>query len=250
MLTVTVCLRMLALHMQTEVASMGAQERVPRTSEHGGSYPPAVVNTAALSFYARHFKWLVTANFCLVLVVAAMFAWHVFTERREVSREYFGVDFKTGRMVRLMPLSGPYLSDQAMLARVQECIVAANTYDWVNYGRTFQKDVAGCFTDDGWNAFATEIKRVGTLDQVKQQRLVSQAVATGVPTVTKTPTVIKGVLMWEVQMPIRILFQGGMGGRSLANQNLLVTVVLQRLPEYENQHGMGIVSYVAEDRRE
>lgn len=212
-------------------------------------YPPAVVNTAALSFYARYFKWQAVGNLLLILILGGLLGWHIFTERREVDREYFGVDFKTGRMVRLVPLGDAYLSNQALLARVQECIVASNTYDFVNYQRSFQ-NVSNCFTTEGWNAFATEFKRVGTLDQVKKQRLVTQAVATGIPVIQSRPMRRNGVLTWEVQMPLRITFQGGLGGRGLANQNLLVMVTVQRVPEYENEYGIGIVSYVAEERRE
>lgn len=224
---------------------MGQMEH---SSQAGGSqYPPTAVNAAALAFYARHFKWLVTANLILAFAVVGMFSWHIFTERRAVQREYFGVDFKTGRMVRMVPLGEPFLSKQSMLTRVQECIQAANTYDFVNFQRSFQ-GVSSCFTDDGWNAFATELTRVGTLDQVKRLRLVAEAVATGVPVVTGE-VIRRGILTWTVQMPLRISFQGGEGGRGLATQNLLVTVTVQRVPEYENQYGIGIVSYVAEEQR-
>lgn len=223
----------------------------PENSSRAGAppYPPNVMNTASLGFYARHFKTLVVVILVLAVMNIAQFGWHVFTERREVSREYFGLDFKTGRMVRLVPLGEPYLSNSAMLVRVQECIQASNTYDFVNFQRSFQA-VSSCFTDDGWNAFATELERVGTLRAVRNQRLVSQAVATGVPVITSPPMKRNGVLTWVVQMPVRISFQGGEGGRGLATQNLLVTVTVQRVPEYENQHGIGIVSYVAEERRQ
>jgi intracellular multiplication protein IcmL len=84
---------------------------------------------------------------------------------------------------------------------------------------------------------------------VKQQRLVTETVATGVPVIQGQGR-RNGVLTWQIQMPIRIKFQGGLGGRGLATQNLLVTVTVQRVPEYENEYGVGISSYVAEERRE
>lgn len=226
---------------------MGTKES-PQAGGGSQSLPPAVLNTAALQFYARHFKTLVTANLVAMFIIAGMFAWHVFSERREVSREYFGVDFKTGRMVRVIPLNQPYLSNQSLLTRVQECIQQANTYDFVNFQRSFQT-ASSCFTDGGWNAFATELDRVGTLRAVQKQRLVAQAVATGVPVITGQPMERNGILTWVVQMPVRISFQGGEGGRGLATQNLLITATVQRVPEYENQYGIGIVSYIAEERR-
>lgn len=218
-------------------------------SSGGGTVlPSTVADVAALRFYARHFGKLVAANLLLVTAVMLLFGWHAFTERREVDREYFGLDFRTGRMVRLVPLGMPYLSNQSMLTRVQECIQDVNTYDFVNHQKSFQR-ASGCFTDDGWNAFAAELNRVGTLKQVKNLRLVAQAVAAGVPVITTPAHQRNGVLTWEIQMPVRISFAGGVGGRGLATQNLLVTVTVQRVPEYLNEHGIGIVQYVAEERR-
>lgn len=218
-------------------------------SSIGGSHLPATVaDIAALRFYARHFGKLVAANLLLVATVGLMFVWHVFSERREVDREYFGLDFKTGRMVRLVPLGQPYLSNQSMLTRVQECIQDVNTYDFVNHQKSFQR-ASACFTDDGWNAFAAELNRVGTLKQVKNLRLVAEAVAAGTPVITNPGHLRNGTLTWEIQMPVRISFTGGTSGRGLATQNLLVTVTVQRVPEYLNEYGVGIVQYVAEERR-
>ncbi|OCG92920.1 hypothetical protein XEULMG905_00135 [Xanthomonas euvesicatoria] len=206
------------------------------------------IDVAKLAFYSRHFGKLVTAVLVLVVLVFVMFGWNMFKERREVSREYFGVDFKTGRMVRLVPLNEPYMQKPAMLSRVQECVQGANTYDFVNFQQSFQS-ISTCFTDGGWNAFAQELERVGTLKAVRRQRLVTQAVATGVPVIVGEQ-VRGGVLTYTIQMPIRVSFQGGEGGRGLATQNLLVTATVQRVPEYENQYGIGISAYTAEERRQ
>lgn len=227
-----------------------AESPQPATGTKPGpaSYPPLAIDVAKLAFYSRHFGKLVTTVLVLVVLVFVMFGWNVFKERREVTREYFGVDFKTGRMVRLVPLNEPYMQKPAMLSRVQECVQGANTYDFVNFQQSFQA-ISTCFTDGGWNAFAQELERVGTLKAVRRQRLVTQAVATGVPVIVGEQ-LRGGVLTYTIQMPIRVSFQGGEGGRGLATQNLLVTATVQRVPEYENQYGIGISAYTAEERRQ
>ncbi|HDS1082390.1 TPA: DotI/IcmL family type IV secretion protein [Stenotrophomonas maltophilia] len=248
--------RILANDFQTFVARrMDDSQKPPASSKPKpgavsppGGYPPLAIDVAKLAFYGRHFGKLVAAILILSFAQCAQVGWNMFKERREVRREYFGVDFKTGRMVRLVPLNEPYLAKPAMLSRVQECVQGANTYDFVNFQQSFQS-ISTCFTDGGWNAFAQELERVGTLKAVRRQRLVTQAVATGVPVIIGEQQ-IGGVLTYTVQMPIRVSFQGGEGGRGLATQNLLITATVQRVPEYENQYGIGISAYTAEERRQ
>lgn len=220
----------------------------PQSGPQHIELPPMAVNAAALRFYSKHFGTLAICLVAMIVLNAGLIAWHMFQERREVDREYFGLDFKSGRMVRLIPLGEPYLSNQSLLTRVKECIQDANTYDFVNYQKTFTK-TSECFTDDGWAAFITELNRVGTFKAVKSNRLVAQAVANGVPVITQPGHLRGGVLTWEIQMPVQVKFVGGEGGRGLATQNLLVTATVQRVPEYKNEYGIGIAQYVAEERR-
>jgi len=209
--------------------------------------PPAVVNTAALAFYARNFSRVVAALIVCLALLGLMFGWHVFTERRTVDREYFAVDFQTGQMIRLSPVSEPYLGDQALLSRVKDCLERVNTYDFVNYQRQFTES-SECFTDDGWRAFVKALEDTSTFKTVKENRLVTQAVAGGVPVITEKG-VVGGVMTWKVQMPLRLAFQGGFGGRAVAPQNLLVTTTIKRVPVFKNKFGVGINSYIAEEVR-
>lgn len=209
---------------------------------------PSVADISSLAFYRRHFGSVLLAVVLLAIVNGALLAWHIFSERRSVNREYFAVDLATGQMVRMVPLGDPVVSDQQMLARLQECVVGINSYDFVNFKSTYQ-GLSDCFTDDGWNAFAQALDAAGTLKSVRRFRLVAQAIPQGVPVVTQTPTRRSGVLTWVVEMPIRVSYVGGEGSQGLSAQDLVVTLTVQRVAQTTNSHGFAISQYLTKEVR-
>lgn len=205
-----------------------------------------VLNTTDTAFYRKYFGRVVTGWMITILAFGAYLAWTAVRDSREVEREYFGLDMRTGRMVRMMPLGEPLLAQSVLLQRVQDCVVGVNTYSFANFQREFQSQVE-CFTDAGWNGFFKSMDEAGTLNAVRTNRLVATATATGVP-ILVGDAVINGVRTWTIQVPIRVNFQGGVGGRNLAAQEQLVEVVVQRVSEGENRWGHGITQYVAQER--
>lgn len=224
------------------VANVTGQKRMDRTDV---PLDQSVLNTAALAFYRRHFSGLITALIVTLLLLAGSVTWILLKESREVDREYFGMDFATGRMVRLVPLGQPYLNDAALVARIQACVVNANTYDFVNYRKAFS-EAAPCFTNTGWAGFSQALTTSGTLDLVKKNRLVTTASADGTAVIVGKQDV-NGVLMWTIQVPLRVTYQSGLGGRVLAPQRLLVTVLVSRVPETDSEWGHGIDNYRAKE---
>ncbi len=205
-----------------------------------------ILDLSRLAFYKQYFGkvlWaLIGATALTALLVLAL----IFTTVRKVDREYFGIDSQTGRMVPLVPLGEPYLSSGALLNWFVECVTSTNTYDFVNYQKQFQQN-SQCFTARGWEEFNMAMSKSGTLETVKEQRLVASSVAHGAPVITREG-IRGGAYSWEVELPVTVTFQGGQAGRSLLSQKVLVTAVVSRIPTYQSRNGVGIDHYVAQEK--
>jgi len=201
-----------------------------------------VLNLARLQFYKHHFGRVLTFSLIEMIVIFLLVGAFIWVKTRKVDREYFAVESQTGRIIPMIPLSQPYLTDAALLTWAQQCIIDANTFDFVNYRKQFSQH-AQCFTQQGWQQFMSAISRAGTLETVKKQRLISQGIPTGAPVITRT-SVHHGTRFWEIEQPVTISYQGGQAGRATITQRLLITLTVTRVPTYENVQGVGIVQYV------
>jgi len=204
---------------------------------------PYVLDLARLSFYKTNFAkilWALLLSLGLNLAFGAAF---LAVKTQTVEREYFAVDSQTGRLIPMPALGQPYLSKGALLSWFVDCVVATNTYDYVNYQRQLGAS-AGCFTTSGWGEFTEALDKAGTLEQMKAQRLVANAVPTGSPIVVREG-VRSGVYAWEIEIPVMVTFHGA---RTNMTQRLLLSSVVSRVPTSVNKSGVGIDHYVARER--
>lgn len=204
------------------------------------------LDLAKLTFYKHYFGKLLTALILALVVIGLLVAGFIIVKTQKVEREYFGIDSQNGRLVPIVPLGDPYLSQGALLTWFVDCTTSTNTYDFVNYQKQFQQNAA-CFTGRGWEEFTAAVLRTGTLEAVKSQRLVASAVANGAPVITREG-IRSGAYSWEIELPVTVTFQGGQAGRSLVTQKLLVTAVVSRISTSESKYGVGIDHYVAQEK--
>jgi intracellular multiplication protein IcmL len=205
-----------------------------------------VLDLARLEFYKKHFGPVVWAVLIEAIVIGVMVVAFVILKSQQVEREYFGVDGKTGRMIPMVPMSDPYISRSALLTWAQTCVTDANTYDFVNYRKEFEQS-SQCFTDEGWNQFSAAVEKAGTLQTVKDERLVASAVAAGAGVVTREG-IRGGIYTWEMQLPVTISYQGGSSTTTAITQKLLVTLLVTRVPTDQKVEGVGIAQYIGAER--
>ncbi len=205
-----------------------------------------VLQLAKLTFYKHYFGKLLIALIIAIVVIGILVAGFIIVKSQKVEREYFGIDSQSGRLIPIIPLGEPFLSQGALLSWFVECASSTNTYDFVNYQKQFQQN-ASCFTGRGWEEFTAAILKAGTLDTVKAQRLVASAVANGAAVITREG-IRNGAYSWEIELPLTVTFQGGQAGRSLVTQKLLITAVVSRVSTSESKNGVGIDHYVGQER--
>jgi len=119
-------------------------------------------------------------------------------------------------------------------------VTSLYTYDFVNYQKTFQSNQQ-YFTPDGWKAFLNQIQQSRNLQTVQDKKLVVRAAPSGAPVITNSG-VLDGHYSWRIQVPIVVTYT------SLSqqfNENLLITLTVQRMSTLDSKYGVGIVQFIA-----
>lgn len=205
-----------------------------------------MLDLTKFAFYREHFGKLLIALIGSMVVIVVLVVAFVVAKNQKVEREYFAVDTKTGRLTPIVALGQPFVSQQALLQWMGECVAGANSFDFVNYQRSFQQ-ASTCFTPDGWEQFMAALEKAGTLATVKAQRLVVQGTQAGAAVITRQG-VLNGVYTWQIEVPLLISYQGGQAGRGAINQNVIATVLVKRVATTESEQGVGIAQYVAREK--
>ncbi|TAM07676.1 MAG: type IV secretion protein IcmL [Rhodanobacter sp.] len=208
--------------------------------------PKIVLDLSQQVFYKRHFGRLLTALMVLGISNVVLCAGFIWRESQHVDRQYFAVEQGTGRLIRLAPMNEPHLQGANLLTWLQTCVTQANTYDFVNYQSQFMKN-KDCFTREGWQQFQAAMDRAGTLQTVRNQRLVASAVADGAPVIAQEG-LLNGAYTWMIQIPVTVTYQGGEAGRGSSTQHLLVKTLVSNVPAWASKEGVGIAQYVATER--
>lgn len=168
------------------------------------------------------------------------------SQKQEVRREYFAYDAKTGVMVPMKPLDKPVLTDAELLNFAVKCVSAINTFDFVNHRKQLQ-EARYCFTDDGWDKYQAAVERAGSVQAVITARMVSSAASSQAPVITRRGKLKDGTLAIEVEAPTVITYSGGQTANNVSQQ-ILVKLMLVRIPAYEGQAGVAIAQYIGEER--
>ncbi|OGT31792.1 MAG: type IV secretion protein DotI [Gammaproteobacteria bacterium RIFCSPHIGHO2_12_FULL_35_23] len=194
------------------------------------------------NFYRDSYRSVVMILFIAIIIIAVM-AWIiVYQQTHKPAPKYFATT-SAGQLIPMVPLDQPNLSDSAVLQWVSTAVTSLYTYDFLNFRSTFQAN-SQYFTTDGWRAFLSSLEQSRNLEAVQDKKLTVQAVPAGAPIILSENN-INGIYTWQVQLPILVTYQ------SLSeefNQNLLVTIVIQRLSTLDSEYGIGIAQLVVQQQ--
>lgn len=175
---------------------------------------------------------MVVLNFALIGVVA-----YQVTHPRPP--EYFATT-ADGKIMPLIPLSKPMVSQAALLQWANQVVVSVYNYSFVNWRKQLQ-DAAGNFTSVGWKNFQDALKDSRNLETVISRKLVVTAVATGAPVITNEG-VINGRYAWKVNIPLLVTYQSA---STTFQQPVVVTMLITRVPVFNNPKGIAVASFYA-----
>lgn len=191
------------------------------------------------NFYVDQYRKITMALLFMIVINGALvsFAYYLFSNRP--SPQYFATT-STGSIIKLQPLSQPVISPSAVLEWSTRAAVAAYTYNFVDYRRQLE-EASHYFTPNGWRNFEEELKRSRNLQTVIASKLVATAVPTGAP-VIEDRMVLFGRYTWKISIPILVKYDSA---STSYNQPLIVKMIIQRVPELNNERGIAISQFIA-----
>jgi intracellular multiplication protein IcmL len=182
-------------------------------------------------------KILIALILCVVVILAQIIViTYVVTHPPEA--KYFATS-TDGRIMPLIPLEEPNLSQAALLQWANTAATAAYNYDFVNYREALQ-EASAYFTPDGWNSFMQALNESGSLQNVIDKKLMVTAVATGAPVIVDQG-VLDGTYTWKVQMPMLINYQSASQNQQ---HSVTVTMLITRVATLTSARGIGIAQFI------
>jgi intracellular multiplication protein IcmL len=185
--------------------------------------------------YQKGFRVSVLVNLVLSVatVASVAMAWSAFSSQPEP--RYFATR-EDGGIIPLVAVSQPFLNNGQVTNFAVEAVTRALTMDFKNWREDLSEASEYFQRPDGWNNFLSAIQESGTLDFVRQRRLISNAVANGA-VIIDDGVDARGRYSWTVQIPIKITFESA-NERSV--EEMLAEVVVSRLPTWESSKAVGI----------
>lgn len=152
--------------------------------------------------------------------------------------KYFATSIE-GRITPLFPLDKPNQSDSAVLQWANQAAIASYTYNFVNY-REELKAASGYFTNSGWDQFKEALNNSGSLQVVRDKKLIVSAVATRAPIILQKGP-LGGRYAWRVQMPLKVTYQSASTFRQIDS---VVTLLITRVSTLNSVRGIGISQFI------
>ena len=228
----------------------GNPRRAPaaRTSapaaENDGETPPPLGNLGAVvvrnEFYRDGYRTMLRVVLLLVLVIVAQIGVMIYVVKTNKMEYRYFATTEDGRLIPMAPLSEPNLSSPALMSWVAQAATEVMTFGFNDYRRRLQ-EASRNFTRRGWESFSSALQRARIVETVEVNQQVVTATPTGAP-VIQSEGVVQGRYQWVVQVPMSLTYQAGAKTRT---DNLLVTLVIVRVPRLESPSGVGIEQWIA-----
>jgi len=163
----------------------------------------------------------------------------VFTYTHPIQPKYFSTSFN-GAVKAITNISEPNTSDYAVLQWANIAAISALTYDFVNY-ETQLKNASQFFTAEGWDMYMKALNSSNNLQEVVAKKLIVNVVAIKPPIILQKGY-LNGSYSWRIQIPVLITYKSA---TSLSPQNLVITMLVSRVPTLESYKGLGIKQFLS-----
>lgn len=183
-----------------------------------------------MSKLTRIIVWQSLSVFCLLigLIIAIVF---VTRTHREVI-----ASTNDGRLVPVIPLDKPYVSDARVLGYVDECARQVFSHDFLHWRTTLQNSKT-CFTEKGGDA--VEEALAPWVKDIAERELTMSVSMSDTPVIAKRGD-FNGTFAWRVQAPISLFRRGTK--MSDIPRPFILQVVVRRVGLDQNPRGIAIDS--------
>jgi len=204
---------------------------------------PLVSVVTRNEFYRDGFRKMINlAIFEAIIIVGLILTLIVYINNSKAQDRYFATT-ADGRIMQLVPLDRPNMSEAALMSWVSQAATDVMTFGYHDHVKQLQS-ASRYFTRTGWDSFTSALQRARIVESVKTLQQVVTAVPRSAPVLLRRG-VVGGRYRWEVQLPIAVTYKGATEGRT---DNLLLTLLIERVSALENPDGVGIDQWIAQQR--
>ncbi|MHB8408955.1 MAG: DotI/IcmL family type IV secretion protein [Acidiferrobacterales bacterium] len=150
-----------------------------------------------------------------------------------------------GRLVPLTPLNHPVMTRTALLDWAGRVVAQTLSIDFANYRQELLA-VRGNYTEAAYNQVIDALMKSGNLKMILANRLSVSASVTQAPILAAHGFIGK-VDAWKVQFPVTVSYESSSGVGN--TQNLLATVLIERVPQTRHPRGIAIAQLVLAQRQ-
>ncbi len=196
------------------------------------------------AFYKR-LHYLVLAAFILsLLAIAFLFVVLLYLLRNPTHPLYFATD-KVGRLIQIVPVDKPNMSNPDVIAWTIHAVQAANSYDFINF-RSQLQGAQRYFTNYGWSNYMTALTASNNLLALINRKQIIIAEVIDQPKIL-VEGILSGSYAWKFQMPLLVTYsEPPYNDQSKFSNALAVTVIVARQPVLQGDRGLGIVQLTEE----
>lgn len=191
-------------------------------------------------FYRDGYRSLLKMTLIQSLVIVGLIGAIYYTIKVNQPQHFYFATTEDGRLVPMVPLSQPNLSTPALMSWVAQSTTGVMTFGFNDYRRRLQES-SRSFTKRGWESFTQALQRSRIIEKVEAHQQIITAAPKGAP-VLSSEGLVAGRYQWVVEIPLILTY---MSGPRTHNQQMLVTVVVVRVPRLESPNGIGIEQWIA-----
>ncbi|MCC7305006.1 MAG: type IVB secretion system apparatus protein IcmL/DotI [Alphaproteobacteria bacterium] len=225
--------------------ALNTKKQKEGAEQEGGAPPPE--DTAGLGivvvrneFYRDGYRNLLRLALIQGLAIMALIgAMYFVVHVHQPENRYFATT-EDGRLVPMVALNEPNLSTPALMSWVAQASTEVMTFGFNDYRRRLQ-EASRNFTRRGWESFTQALQKSRIIEMVEANQQVITAAPQGAP-ILESEGLVAGRYQWTIQLPLVLTYQSGARTKS---DNLLVTVVVVRVPRLESPNGVGIEQWIA-----
>lgn len=197
------------------------------------------------AFYKRMHYLALSAFALALIVIVGLVMTLLYLLRNPAHPLYFATD-EVGRLIQVVPVNTPNMSQEQVNAWVVEAVQAANSYDYINYRKQLQ-GAEKYFTSYGWTKYMNALNLSGNIRALTTRKQVVLASVIGEP-VVKRQGILSGSYAWMYEMQLLVTYMmppyDGQTSDSQYSNALNVRVIVQRQNVLNSYKGLGIVQLV------
>jgi len=196
-------------------------------------------------FYRDGFRSLLRIAIVQAIVIVCLLIAFVSYVSTSNSQDRYFATTADGRIMQLVPLDRPNMATAALMSWVAQATSEIMTFGFHDYQRRLQQS-SRHFTQHGWETFTVALNQSHIIEAIQAAKQVLTASPRNAPILVQEG-VFNGKYRWIVKIPLQVSYKsGGAGaGTSDRNENLNVTLVIDRVPSIENPNGVGIEQWIS-----